>query len=97
MGVGGVYFWINNKAKKRIEADRGTAARRGRTDGAQLRVGHPFVLGRAHRRPRKSGPAGTELGMIADEAAYGRDVGEALKLDGRAARHAGSCAFSPSP
>jgi tight adherence protein B len=45
-----------------------------------LRVGHPFVLG--HRTPCRADagdPLASELGVIADEAAYGRDVSEAIK------------------
>jgi Flp pilus assembly protein TadB len=74
MGVGGVYHLGELQGEEADRDDRGTAARRGGTDGALLRVGHPFVsavhivaqrdvrirwLGNGHDRGR---------------SAYGRDV-----------------------
>ena len=78
MGVGGVWFWVSNKAKKRfalIEEQLPDAIDlivRG------LRVGHPFVHALAAAAKEIPDPLGSELGLIADEAAYGRDMGEAL-------------------
>ncbi|MCB1390933.1 MAG: type II secretion system F family protein [Rhodobacter sp.] len=78
MGVGAVWFWVSNKAKKRINLieeqlpDAIDLIVRG------LRVGHPFVHALASAAREIPDPLGTELGLIADEAAYGRDMGEAL-------------------
>lgn len=78
MGIGGVWFWVSGKAKKRynlIEEQLPDAIDmlvRG------LRVGHPFVQALAATAKEIPDPLGTELGLIADEAAYGRDMGEAL-------------------
>jgi tight adherence protein B len=41
-------------------------------------VGHPFVHALSSAAKEIPDPLGTELGLIADEAAYGRDMGEAL-------------------
>lgn len=78
MGVGAVWFWVAGKAKKRfglIEEQLPDAIDmivRG------LRVGHPFVQALAAASREIPDPLGSELGFIADEAAYGRDMGEAL-------------------
>ena len=44
-----------------------------------LRVGHPFSSAVAIVAREVPDPLGTEMGMISDEAAYGRDMGETLK------------------
>jgi len=44
-----------------------------------LRVGHPFASAIAIVSKEVPDPLGTEMGVISDEATYGRDVGEALK------------------
>jgi tight adherence protein B len=44
-----------------------------------LRVGHPFSSAVAIVSKEVPDPLGTEMGMISDEAAYGRDMGETLK------------------
>mgnify|MGYP001208053807 FL=1 len=78
MGIGGIWFWVAGKAKKRfamIEEQLPDAIDlivRG------LRVGHPFVHALAAAAKEIPDPLGTELGMIADEASYGRDMSEAL-------------------
>ena len=91
MGIGGVYVWVNSKAKKRIAADRGTAARRGRADGPLACASVTRSRLPSASSPRKSPTrSGTEMGVIADEAAYGRDMGESLKAMAERHRHAGS-------
>lgn len=78
MGIGGVWIWVSGKAKKRFSLieeqlpDAIDLIVRG------LRVGHPFVHALAAAAREIPDPLGTELGLIADEAAYGRDMGEAL-------------------
>ena len=79
MGVGGVYVWVNNRAKKRMALFEEQLP-----DGVDLmvrslRVGHPFSSAINIVATEVADPLGTEMGMIADEAAYGRDVGAALK------------------
>ncbi|MEO5621393.1 MAG: type II secretion system F family protein, partial [Cypionkella sp.] len=44
-----------------------------------LRVGHPFSSAIGIVSKEVPDPLGSEFGMIADEAAYGRDVAESLK------------------
>ncbi|KPQ07664.1 MAG: Tad secretion system assembly platform protein TadB [Rhodobacteraceae bacterium HLUCCA12] len=78
MGVGAVWFWVAGKARKRYQMieeqlpDAIDMLVRG------LRVGHPFVQALSGAAKEIPDPLGTELGFIADEAAYGRDMGEAL-------------------
>ena len=78
MGIGGVWFWVAGKAKKRLSMieeqlpDAIDLIVRG------LRVGHPFSHAMASAAKEIPEPLGTELGLIADEAAYGRDIGEAI-------------------
>lgn len=78
MGVGGIWFWVSKKAKKRFDMieeqlpDAIDLIVRG------LRVGHPFIHALSSAAKEIPDPLGSELGLIADEAAYGRDMGEAL-------------------
>jgi tight adherence protein B len=44
-----------------------------------LRVGHPFTSSIAAVSREIPDPLGTEFGVIADEASYGRDIAESLK------------------
>jgi tight adherence protein B len=44
-----------------------------------LRVGHPFSSAVQIVAKEVQDPLASEMGIIADESAYGRDVGEALK------------------
>ncbi|WP_323022873.1 type II secretion system F family protein [Pararhodobacter sp.] len=78
MGVGAVWFWVSGKAKKRL-----TLIEEQLPDAIDLivrglRVGHPFVQALAAAAREIPDPLGSELGLIADEASYGRDMGEAL-------------------
>lgn len=79
MGVGGVYFWVNKKAKKRLEMIEEQLPDAVELMVRSLRVGHPFVSAINIVAKEVPDPLGSEFGIIADEAAYGRDVGEALK------------------
>lgn len=78
MGVGGVWFWVSKKAKARTDMieeqlpDAIDLIVRG------LRVGHPFIHAIASAAKEIPDPLGSELGFVADEAAFGRDMGEAL-------------------
>lgn len=77
-GVGGVYIWINGKAKKRMKAIEEQLPDAVELMVRSLKVGHPFSSTIAIVSKEISDPLASELGLIADEAAYGRDVGEAL-------------------
>lgn len=79
MGVGAVYIWINGKAKKRMALIEEQLPDAVELMVRSLRVGHPFASALNIVAREVPDPLGTEMGMIADESAYGRDVGEALK------------------
>ncbi len=79
MGVGGVYTWVSMKAGKRIKMIEEQLPDAIELMVRSLRVGHPFVSSVQIVSREIEDPLGTEFGMIADEAAYGRDIGEALK------------------
>ncbi len=79
MGVGGVFFWINSKAKKRLAMIEEQLPDAVELMVRSLRVGHPFSSAIQIVAKEVSDPLATEFGIIADESAYGRDVGEALK------------------
>ncbi|MHA6266822.1 type II secretion system F family protein [uncultured Aliiroseovarius sp.] len=78
MGIGGVYMWINNKAKKRTSMIEEQLPDAVELMVRSLRVGHPFSSAVQIVAKEVPDPLGTEMGLIADESAYGRDVGEAL-------------------
>ncbi|SEO79773.1 tight adherence protein B [Salinihabitans flavidus] len=78
-GVGGVYFWVSAKANKRISMIEEQLPDAIELMVRSLRVGHPFSSAIQIVSKELDDPLATEFGMIADESAYGRDVGEALK------------------
>ena len=79
MGVGGIYMWVNNKAKKRMNLLEEQLPDAVELMVRSLRVGHPFASAIGIVAKEVGDPLGTEFGFIADEAAYGRDVSESLK------------------
>ncbi|MTJ03250.1 MAG: pilus assembly protein TadB [Sediminimonas qiaohouensis] len=79
IGVGGVYFWVNSKANKRISMIEEQLPDAIELMVRSLRVGHPFSSAIQIVAKEVADPLATEFGVIADESAYGRDVGEALK------------------
>lgn len=79
MGVGGVYMWVNGKAKKRLAMIEEQLPDAVELMVRSLRVGHPFSSAVQIVSREVADPLGTEFGVIADEAAYGRDISEALK------------------
>jgi tight adherence protein B len=79
MGIGGVYFWVNKKAKKRMALMDEQLPDAIELMVRSLRVGHPFSAAIGIVSKEVPDPLGTEFGVIADEAAYGRDVTESLK------------------
>lgn len=79
MGVGGVYVWINRRAKKRLSMIEEQLPEAVELMVRSLRVGHPFAAAVQIVAKEVPDPLGTEFGMIADEAAYGRDMADSLK------------------
>ncbi|MCI2397961.1 type II secretion system F family protein [Aliiroseovarius subalbicans] len=79
MGVGGVFVWVNNKAKKRMALLEEQLPDAVELMVRSLRVGHPFSSAIQIVSNEVADPLGSEMGVIADESAYGRDVGESLK------------------
>jgi tight adherence protein B len=79
MGVGGVYVWVSGKAKKRMALLEEQLPDAVELMVRSLRVGHPFSSAIANVAKEVPDPLGTEFGLIADEASYGRDVAESLK------------------
>ncbi|RPE67076.1 tight adherence protein B [Pacificibacter maritimus] len=79
MGVASVFVWVSNKAKKRMAMVEEQLPDAVELMVRSLRVGHPFSNALTIVSKEVPDPLGTEMGVIADESAYGRDVGEALK------------------
>ncbi|WP_121630923.1 type II secretion system F family protein [Tropicibacter alexandrii] len=78
-GVGGVFMWVSSKAKKRLNMIEEQLPDAVELMVRSLRVGHPFSSAITIVSKELKDPLATEFGIIADEAAYGRDMGEALK------------------
>ncbi|MEY1554740.1 type II secretion system F family protein [Yoonia sp. R2331] len=79
MGVGGVFVWISSKANKRMAMIEEQLPEAVELMVRSLRVGHPFSSAISIVAKEVADPLGTEMGVISDEAAYGRDMGETLK------------------
>ncbi|MGV6802776.1 MAG: type II secretion system F family protein [Ruegeria sp.] len=79
IGIGAVYSWVNHKAKKRMGMLEEQLPDAVELMVRSLRVGNPFVSSVQIVANEVQDPLATEFGVIADECAYGRDVGEALK------------------
>jgi tight adherence protein B len=79
MGVGGIYMWVNSKARKRLALIEEQLPDAVELMVRSLRVGHPFSSALGVVAKEVPDPLGTEFGVIADEAMYGRDVAESLK------------------
>lgn len=79
MGVGAVFIWVGNIAKKRMSMIEEQLPDAVELMVRSLRVGHPFASAINIVAKEVPDPLGTEMGVISDEAAYGRDIGEALK------------------
>ncbi|WP_149140296.1 type II secretion system F family protein [Gemmobacter caeruleus] len=78
-GIGGVYFWVNRKAKKRMSLLEEQLPDAVELIVRSLRVGHPFSAALGIVAKEIPDPIGTEFGLISDEAAYGRDIAESLE------------------
>jgi tight adherence protein B len=79
LGIGGVFVWLNKKAKARLELFEEQLPDAVELIVRSLRVGHPFSSAINVVAQEMSDPIGTEFGMLADEATYGRDLVAALE------------------
>ena len=79
MGVGGIYLWVSMKASKRIRLAEEQLPDAVELMVRSLRVGHPFSSAVQAVAKEIADPLGSEFGIIADEAAYGRNMADALK------------------
>lgn len=79
IGIGAVYFWVSHKANKRLAMIEEQLPDAVELMVRSLRVGHPFSSAVQIVSKEVQDPLGSEMGIIADESAYGRDVGDALK------------------
>ena len=79
MGIGGVFVWVNRTAKQRMNLLEEQLPDSIELMVRSLRVGHPFSTAIGIVAKEIPDPLGSEFGVIADEAAYGRDVAESLK------------------
>ncbi|MEL7345732.1 MAG: type II secretion system F family protein, partial [Pseudomonadota bacterium] len=79
MGIGAVYVWVNKTAKKRMAMLEEQLPDAVELMVRSLRVGHPFSSALQIVSKEVPDPLGSEMGVISDENAYGRDTGEALK------------------
>jgi len=78
MGVGGTYYWLNNKAKKRISMFEEQLPDAVDLVVRSLKVGHPFSSAINVVAAEMPDPIGSEFGIVADESTYGMDVTAAL-------------------
>ncbi|MEQ8366563.1 MAG: type II secretion system F family protein, partial [Roseicyclus sp.] len=72
-------FWVNSKAKKRMAMLDEQLPDAVELMVRSLRVGHPFISAINTVSKEIADPLASELGVIADEAAYGRDVAESIR------------------
>ncbi len=79
IGIGGVYLWVSMKAGKRMSMIEEQLPDAVELMVRSLRVGHPFTNAISIVSKEIQDPLASEFGVIADESAYGRDIGEALK------------------
>ncbi len=79
IGVGAVFFWVSHKANKRLSMIEEQLPDAVELMVRSLRVGHPFTSAVQIVASEVQDPLSSEMGIIADESAYGRDVGDALK------------------
>ena len=79
IGIGAVYFWVSSKANKRLSMIEEQLPDSVELMVRSLRVGNPFSSAIQIVAKEASDPIASEFGVIADESAFGRDTGEALK------------------
>ncbi|WP_299369248.1 type II secretion system F family protein [uncultured Tateyamaria sp.] len=79
IGIGAVFFWVSSKASKRLSMIEEQLPDAVELMVRSLRVGHPFTSTIQVVSKEVADPLASEFGLIADESAFGRDVGESLK------------------
>lgn len=79
IGIGAVYMWVSAKANKRMSLIEEQLPDAVELMVRSLKVGHPFASAVQIVAKEVQDPLGTEFGVISDESAYGKDIGEALK------------------
>lgn len=79
IGIVSVYMWVNSKAKKRMEMIEEQLPDAVELMVRSLKVGHPFTSAITIVSKEIDDPLATEFGIIADQNAYGRDIGDSLK------------------
>ncbi|PRY95625.1 tight adherence protein B [Hasllibacter halocynthiae] len=79
-GCGGVWFWVNGKAKKRMALIEEQLPDAVELMVRSLKVGHPFSSAVNIVAKEVNDPLASEMGVIADEVAYGKDMGDAFKV-----------------
>ena len=77
-GIAAVTMWIGKRTKARLAAIDEALPDAVELMVRSLRVGHPFSSAVQIVAREVPGPLGVEMSAIAEETAYGRDVGEAL-------------------
>ena len=77
-GVAGVMAWVNRRAKARMSKIEEQLPDAVELMVRSLRVGHPFSSAVQIVARETAQPLAGEMAAIADETAYGRDMGEAL-------------------
>lgn len=77
--MGGVYVWLNGRAKNRMALIGEQLPDAVELMVRSLRVGHPFSNAVSMVAREMPDPLGTEFGIVADETAYGRDMGDTLR------------------
>ncbi len=78
MGVGGIAVWVQRRARRRMDPIEEQLADAIDLMVRSLRLGHPFSSALSAVATEIPDPPGPEMGVIADEAAWGRDTGAAL-------------------
>lgn len=79
IGVGAVWCWVAQKASKRLKLAEEQLPDAVELIVRALRVGHPFVSAIQSVARELPDPLGSEFGIVADEAAYGRNVADSLR------------------
>lgn len=78
VGIGGVYVWLSQKAAARLKKFEEQLPDAVELIVRSLRVGYPFATAVRAVASDSQDPLASELGLVADAAAYGRDITEAL-------------------
>jgi len=82
-GIGAVIFWVNKKAADRLKLLEEQLPDTIELMVRSLRVGHPLNSAIGIVAKETQDPLGSEMGIIADEASFGRDISESLTALGR--------------